>query len=68
MPLYKQWGVTHYNFDVIVLTSSEKSFSRLYHKIFHVVNVIKSSPTITILYYTHKKKRNKRTILRKASY
>jgi len=28
IPLYKQWGVTHYTFDVIVLTSSEKSFSR----------------------------------------
>jgi len=27
MSLYKQWGVTHYTFDVIVLTSSKKSFS-----------------------------------------
>jgi len=27
MSLYKQRGVTHYTFDVIVLTSSEKSFS-----------------------------------------
>jgi len=34
MPLYKQWDVTHYTFDVIVLTSSEKSFSRLRHRIF----------------------------------
>ena len=34
MPLYKQWGVTHYTFDVIVLTSSKKSFLRLHHKIF----------------------------------
>jgi len=23
MSLYKEWGVTHYTFDVIVLTSSE---------------------------------------------
>jgi len=34
MSLYKQWGVTHYTFDVIVLTSSEKSFSRLHRRIF----------------------------------
>jgi len=34
MPLYKQWGVTHYNFNVIVLTLSKKSFSRLHHRIF----------------------------------
>jgi len=34
MPLYKQWGVTHYIFNVIVLTSLEKSFSRLHHRIF----------------------------------
>jgi len=34
MPLYKQRGITHYTFDVIVLTSSEKSFSRLHRKIF----------------------------------
>ena len=34
MPLYKQWGVTHYTFDVIVLTLSKKSFSRLHHRIF----------------------------------
>jgi len=34
MPLYKQWGVTHYTFDVIVLTSLEKSFLRLHHRIF----------------------------------
>jgi len=27
-------SVTHYNFDVIVLTSSEKSFSQLHHRIF----------------------------------
>jgi len=25
-------GVTHYTFDVIVLTSSKKSFSRLHHR------------------------------------
>jgi len=37
MSLYKQWGVTHYTFDVIVLTSSEKSFSRLHHRIFLIV-------------------------------
>jgi len=27
MSLYKQWGVTHYIFDVIVLTLLKKSFS-----------------------------------------
>jgi len=27
MSLYKQRGVTHYIFDIIVLTSPEKSFS-----------------------------------------
>ena len=32
MSLYKQWDVTHYIFDVIVLTSSEKLF---HHRIFH---------------------------------
>jgi len=38
MPLYKQWGVTvtHYTFDVIVLTSSKKSFSRLHLRIFQI--------------------------------
>ena len=39
MPLYKQWGVTHDTFDVIVLTSLEKSFSRLHHRIFLYINV-----------------------------
>jgi len=38
MSLYKQWGVTHYTFDIIVLTSSEKSFSRLHHRISLVIN------------------------------
>jgi len=27
MSLYKQWGITHYIFDVIVLTLLKKSFS-----------------------------------------
>jgi len=40
MTLYKQWGVTHYTFDVIVLTSSEKSFSRLHHRIFLILFII----------------------------
>jgi len=39
MPLYKQWGVTHYTFDIIVLTSSEKSFSLLHHRIF-LMNIV----------------------------
>jgi len=37
MPLYKQWSITHYTFDVIVLTSSEKLFSRLHHRIFQII-------------------------------
>jgi len=38
MPLYKQWGVTHYTFDVIMLTSSEKSFSRLRYNTIHFLD------------------------------
>jgi len=45
MSLYKQWGVTHYIFDIIVLTSSEKSFSRLHHRIFlHIIHVFLETP------------------------
>jgi len=36
MSLYKQWGVTHYIFNVIVLTLLKKSFWWLHHKIFHI--------------------------------
>ena len=44
MPLYKQWGVTHYTFDVLVLTSSEKSFSRLHHRIILILNSTGKDP------------------------
>jgi len=35
MPLYKQWSITHYTFDVIVLIS-KKSFSQLHRKILQI--------------------------------
>jgi len=31
MPLYKQWDVTHYIFDVIVLTLVKKNASGILH-------------------------------------
>jgi len=37
MLLYKQWGITHYIFDVIVLTLLKKSFSWLHHRIFLIL-------------------------------
>jgi len=40
MSLYKQWGVTHYTFNVIVLISSEKSFSQLRDRIFLLLIVV----------------------------
>jgi len=47
MSLYKQWSVTHYTFDVIVLTSSEKSFSWLHHRIFQKEIIEEIMQTLT---------------------
>jgi len=61
MPLYKQWGVTHYTFDIIVLTS-EKSFSRLHHRIFlkiYILSNLRGTHNLLELYMNYDKKKRR---------